>query len=104
MRRNSPSRLQLASLLVGLVATLLASPAIAQSFDPGLQMKGQMVKLAEQHRCEIETVHQSEALERLGGVGCLLRYRSSFLEHNSLNRNSIGDINLQPSTVGIAEP
>lgn len=34
-----------------------------------------MVRLAEQTGCEVEVVNQSEALTRLGGVGCLLRFR-----------------------------
>jgi hypothetical protein len=45
-----------------------------------------MLTLAEQYRCTVEIVNQSEALDRLGGVGCLLRYRTSFPEINSLHQ------------------
>jgi protein required for attachment to host cells len=40
-----------------------------------LDVKETMVKLAEQQGCRVEVVNQSEPLTRLGGVGCLLRYR-----------------------------
>jgi stalled ribosome rescue protein Dom34 len=59
---------------------------MAQSYDPEFRVKGEMVKLAEQNRCEIETVTQSEALDRLGGVGCLLRYRTSLPGGSSLHQ------------------
>jgi hypothetical protein len=59
---------------------------MAQSFDPEFRLKGEMVMLAEQHRCKIEIVNQSEALDRLGGVGCLLRYRMTFPEHSALHQ------------------
>jgi ribosomal protein L7Ae-like RNA K-turn-binding protein len=59
---------------------------MAQSFDPEFQVKGKMVTLAEQHRCTIEIVNQSEALDRLGGVGCLLRYRTTFSENSSFHQ------------------
>jgi ribosomal protein L7Ae-like RNA K-turn-binding protein len=69
--------------VVGAEATLEAlqfgvgdTLVIGQSFDPECRVKNKMVHLAEQHRCQIETVKQSEALDRLGGVGCLLRYRT----------------------------
>ncbi len=42
-----------------------------REFDP----KEEMVRLAEQTGCEVEVVNQSEALARLGGAGCLLRFR-----------------------------
>jgi hypothetical protein len=45
------------------------------SYDPKLSTKNQMVRLAEQSACKVEIAHQSEALDRLGGVGCLLRYK-----------------------------
>jgi hypothetical protein len=35
-----------------------------------------MVRLAERAGCRTEVVNESPALERLGGVGCLLRYRA----------------------------
>ena len=40
-----------------------------------LDMRETLVRLAEQQDCTIEVVNQSESLARLGGVGCLLRYR-----------------------------
>jgi stalled ribosome rescue protein Dom34 len=71
---------------------------MAQSFDPEFRVKGEMVKLAEQHRCNIETVKQSETLDRLGGVGCLLRYRTSFPENSSLNQCDGDEITLRTFT------
>ena len=68
---------------------------IAQSFDPELHVKDKMVNLAEQHRCQIETVRRSQALDRLGGVGCLLRYRTKFPENVSLGH--AGDQSEEPS-------
>ncbi len=50
---------------------------LAQSFDPESRVKEEMVRLAVQHRTSIEVVQKSEELDRLGGVGCLLRYRAS---------------------------
>ena len=38
-------------------------------------IKGAIVRMAEQQRFTIETVKDSELLRRLGHVGCLLRYR-----------------------------
>ena len=38
-------------------------------------LKEEMVRLAEIQGCLIEVVNESETLEKLGGVGCLLRYR-----------------------------
>jgi len=58
---------------------------IAQSFDLECRVKDKLVSLAEQHRCQIETVRQSEALDQLGGVGCLLRYRTRFPINSSLH-------------------
>ena len=40
-----------------------------------LDIKEIMVKLAKQQGCTVEVVRQDEPLTRLGGVGCLLRYR-----------------------------
>jgi len=42
-----------------------------REFDP----KEAMVRVAQQTGCGVEVVNQSEALTRLGGVGCLLRFR-----------------------------
>ncbi|MDP2858735.1 MAG: host attachment protein [Bacillota bacterium] len=39
-----------------------------------LDVKETMVRLAEQTGCGVEVVNHSDALMRLGGVGCLLRY------------------------------
>ncbi len=38
-------------------------------------LKEEMVRLAEGQGCLIEIVNESESLTKLGGVGCLLRYR-----------------------------
>ncbi|MCP4716256.1 MAG: hypothetical protein GY868_14150 [Deltaproteobacteria bacterium] len=38
-------------------------------------LKEEMVRLAEGQGCLIEVVNESESLVKLGGVGCLLRYR-----------------------------
>lgn len=42
-----------------------------------LDIKEELVRLAELAGCCIEIVHDSEVLMRLGGVGCLLRFLSS---------------------------
>jgi protein required for attachment to host cells len=39
-----------------------------------LDVKEELVRVAERNSCEVEVVNQSDALMRLGGVGCLLRY------------------------------
>ena len=41
-----------------------------------LDLKEELVRLAELEGCGVEIVHDSEALMRLGGVGCLLRFLS----------------------------
>ena len=41
-----------------------------------LDVKEELVRLAELAGCGVEIVHDSEALMRLGGVGCLLRFLS----------------------------
>ena len=41
-----------------------------------LDVKEEMARLAELDGCRVEIVHESESLMRLGGVGCLLRFRS----------------------------
>jgi Zn finger protein HypA/HybF involved in hydrogenase expression len=43
------------------------------SFD-GVDIKEEMVRLAEQNRCGIEIVKSNDAMSAFGGVGCLLRY------------------------------
>lgn len=40
-----------------------------------LDIKEEMLRLAEQQDCQLQVVNESEALSALGGVGCLLRYR-----------------------------
>lgn len=50
---------------------------LAKGFDPQFGVKEQMVQLAERYGTTIEVVNESEALDRFGGVGCLLRYRVS---------------------------
>jgi peptide subunit release factor 1 (eRF1) len=41
-----------------------------------LDVKEELVRLAELEGCEVEIVHDSDVLMRMGGVGCLLRYLS----------------------------
>ena len=41
-----------------------------------LDVKEELVRLAEVAGCGVEIVHDSETLMRLGGVGCLLKYLS----------------------------
>jgi hypothetical protein len=41
----------------------------------GFDVKEEMVRLAEREGCTVEVVEHSDKLMRLGGVGCLLRYR-----------------------------
>lgn len=71
---------------------------VAQSFDPEFRVKGEMVILAEQHRCKIEIVNQSEALDRLGGVGCLMRYRISPVDNSVLHQQGVGGSTLRSSS------
>jgi ribosomal protein L7Ae-like RNA K-turn-binding protein len=59
------------ALRLGIVDVLV----LAKGFDPQFEVKEQMVQLAERYGSTIEVVNESEALDRLGGVGCLLRYR-----------------------------
>ncbi|TWU20952.1 peptide chain release factor 1 [Novipirellula galeiformis] len=40
-------------------------------------IKEAIVRMAERHGCIVEVVNESEPLQRLGGIGCLLRYRLS---------------------------
>jgi hypothetical protein len=44
----------------------------------GFDLKEEMVRLAERSACHVEAVLHSDALARLGGVGCLLRFAASF--------------------------
>ena len=50
-------------------------PACGATDLRDMDIKEEMVRLAEQHGCSVEVVNKSEDLMRLGGVGCLLRYR-----------------------------
>ncbi len=54
----------------------LACPNCGCRESRELDMKEELVRLAELAGCGVEIVHDSEALLRLGGVGCLLRFRS----------------------------
>lgn len=72
---------------------------IAQSFDPEYRVKATMVRLAELHRCHIETVRHSHVLDQLGGVGCLLRHRTGLPEAGSLQAINDGGITLRTSGV-----
>jgi peptide subunit release factor 1 (eRF1) len=47
------------------------SAAALRDFD----IKGAIVRMAEQQGCTVEVVKESDILQQLGGVGCLLRYR-----------------------------
>ena len=40
-----------------------------------LRIREAMLRLAEQRRCQVELVRDSATMTRLGGVGCLLRFR-----------------------------
>ncbi len=53
---------------------------LAKGYDPQFGVKEQMVQLAERYGSTIEVVNESGVLDRLGGVGCLLRYRVSQAE------------------------
>ena len=59
------------ALQLGIVDVLIMS----KSFDPEGDLKDRMVKMAEMNGCKTEIVNASDALERLDGVGCLLRYK-----------------------------
>jgi hypothetical protein len=61
------------ALQLGIVDALI----MLKSFDPEGDLKDRMVKMAEVNGCKTEIVNASDALERLGGVGCLLRYKVS---------------------------
>ena len=50
-------------------------PACGATDLNDIDIKEEMVRLAEQHGCSVEVVNKSEDLMQLGGVGCLLRYR-----------------------------
>ncbi len=51
-----------------------ACPACGNVFLRAFDGKEEMVRMAERQACRIEVVEHSDALERLGGVGCLLRF------------------------------
>ncbi|HBY63554.1 MAG TPA: hypothetical protein DEH78_27330 [Solibacterales bacterium] len=51
-------------------------PRCHESELQALDVKEEMVRVAELIGCGVEVVNHSDALIRLGGVGCLLRYRS----------------------------
>jgi ribosomal protein L30E len=41
---------------------------------PDLEIREELVRLAEQTQCQVEVVNYSDFLMEFGGVGCLLRY------------------------------
>ena len=41
---------------------------------PDLEIREELVRLAEQTQCQVEVVNYSDFLMAFGGVGCLLRY------------------------------
>jgi len=43
-----------------------------------VSVREELVQLAERHNTKVELVHDSAALEALGGIGCLLRYRQGW--------------------------
>jgi len=49
-------------------------PKCGQSNLRAINLKEEIVRLAEQNRCDIEIVKSSDAMSAFGGVGCLLRY------------------------------
>ncbi|MCX6625578.1 MAG: host attachment protein [Acidobacteria bacterium] len=51
-------------------------PACGCTKTHELDVKEELVRLAELAGCGVEIVHDSDSLMRLGGVGCLLRYLS----------------------------
>ncbi len=53
-----------------------ACPACGSAKTRDLDVKEELVRLAELAGCGVEIVHDSEVLMRLGGVGCLLRFHS----------------------------
>ena len=64
---------------------------LVMATDHNPEDKEELVRLAEQQGCKIETVNQSNILMQLGGVGCLLRFRppgSSDLESGMADEGS----------------
>jgi hypothetical protein len=53
-----------------------ACPECGEQAVHSSDVKEGLIRLAEQHGCQIELVEHSENLLYLGGVGCLLRYRA----------------------------
>ena len=51
-------------------------PSCGSSRTHALDVKEELVRLAELAGCGVEIVHDSDSLMRLGGVGCLLRFLS----------------------------
>lgn len=52
-----------------------ACPECGAAEMKDLDIKEEMTRIAEQQGCSIEVVNESEDLSKLGGAGCLLRYR-----------------------------
>ena len=63
-------------------------PNCGCSTTRGLDVKEELVRLAEVAGCGVEIVHDSETLMRLGGVGCLLRYLSPEAHREAAANNS----------------
>jgi peptide subunit release factor 1 (eRF1) len=53
-----------------------ACPTCGSPRTRELNVKEELVRLAELAGCGVEIVHDSETLMNLGGVGCLLRFLS----------------------------
>src|SRR5665811_1082514 len=60
------------------VACPTSCPKCGASRLRGFDVMEEMVRLAERSACHVEVVLHSDALARLGGVGCLLRFAASF--------------------------
>jgi peptide subunit release factor 1 (eRF1) len=39
-----------------------------------IDIREELVRLAEQQSCKVEVVNESNQLKEIGGIGCLLRY------------------------------
>jgi hypothetical protein len=75
-------------------------PAVRQSLEHGYadiliidqdysdDTREELVRLAVQSDAEIETVKDSDKLKRLGGVGCLLRYRPAYVDQPNITATS----------------
>lgn len=55
----------------------ITCPECDNEAPESLNMKEELVRMAEAQHCSIEVVNESAFLTEVGGVGCLLRYRES---------------------------